>query len=118
VHAFTVLADPARRCILDLIAGQAEAGQPLLTAGEIAATLREEMGLSQPAVSQHLKVLRDTGFAAVIIDGTRRRYAVQEDGFREVVHWLERYRPLWSQRLDALETELRRGRGHTTRSTR
>jgi DNA-binding transcriptional ArsR family regulator len=61
-------------------------------------------------VSQHLRVLRETGFATVRADGTRRLYAVDAAPLREIDAWLERFRGFWSQRLDALATELARGR--------
>ena len=71
VHAFDVLGDPVRRRILEYL-GDGEA-----PAGEIAAAVHEEFGISQPAVSQHLRVLRDHGFTSVRPEGTRRLYAVQ-----------------------------------------
>jgi DNA-binding transcriptional ArsR family regulator len=104
VHAFDVLGDPVRRRILELLAD----GE--LAAGEIGAVIQAEFGISQPAVSQHLRVLRDNGFTTVRAAGTRRLYAVDATPLREVDAWLERYRRFWSQRLDALETELARGR--------
>ncbi|MFC7330081.1 ArsR/SmtB family transcription factor [Marinactinospora rubrisoli] len=104
VHAFDVLADPARRRILELLA---EGEQ---TSGSIASVIRREFGISQPAVSQHLRVLREHGFASVRADGTRRLYAVDSAPLREVDEWLEPFRRFWSQRLDALATELARGR--------
>jgi DNA-binding transcriptional ArsR family regulator len=104
MHAFDVLGDPVRRRILELLA---EGEQP---AGAVTATIRAEFGISQPAVSQHLRVLRESGFAAVRADGARRLYAVAPDPLREVDVWLERFRGFWSQRLDALGTELARGR--------
>ena len=61
-------------------------------------------------MSQHLKVLRDSGFATVRPDGTRRLYAVDSAPFREVDGWLEHFRGFWDQRLDSLETELARGK--------
>ncbi len=69
-----------------------------------------EFGISQPAVSQHLRVLRDNGFATVTVDGTRRLYAVDTGPLQEIDAWLDRYRKFWTNRLDALDTELRRGR--------
>ncbi|MYT25252.1 ArsR family transcriptional regulator, partial [Streptomyces sp. SID7760] len=72
--------------------------------------IREEFGISQPAVSQHLRVLRESGFAVVRAEGTRRLYAVRAEPLREVDAWLERFRGFWEQRLDALGTELARGR--------
>ncbi|SDY67587.1 transcriptional regulator, ArsR family [Asanoa ishikariensis] len=104
VHAFDVLGDPVRRRILELLAD----GE--LAAGEIGAVVQAEFGISQPAVSQHLRVLRDNGFTTVRAAGTRRLYAVDATPLREVDAWLERYRRFWTQRLDALETELARGR--------
>ena len=104
VHAFDVLGDPVRRRILELLA----AGEQ--TAGAITATIRAEFGISQPAVSQHLRVLRESGFTTVRADGTRRLYAVQPAALQEVDLWLEQFRSFWSQRLDALATELARGK--------
>jgi DNA-binding transcriptional ArsR family regulator len=104
VHAFDVLGDPVRRRILELLAD----GE--LTSGAVTDRIRAEFGISQPAVSQHLKVLRDNGFATVRAEGTRRLYAVDPTALSEVDQWLDRFRGFWSQRLDALETELFRGR--------
>jgi DNA-binding transcriptional ArsR family regulator len=104
MHAFDILGDPVRRRILELLAD----GE--LPAGRIAATIGEEFGISQPAVSQHLRVLRDNGFATVTVDGTRRLYAVNPAPLQEIDTWLDRYRQFWTNRLDALDTELRRGR--------
>jgi DNA-binding transcriptional ArsR family regulator len=103
VHAFDILGDPVRRRILELLAD----GE--LTSGAVSAVIREEFGISQPAVSQHLKVLRDTGFATVRPEGTRRLYAVNSDPLREVDAWLDRFRCFWTPHLDALATELARG---------
>lgn len=104
MHAFDVLGDPVRRRILELLAD----GE--LSAGAIAATVRAEHGISQPAVSQHLRVLRDAGFATVRPEGTRRLYAVAPDALRDVDDWLDRFRRFWTPPLDALATELARGR--------
>jgi DNA-binding transcriptional ArsR family regulator len=104
VHAFDVLGDPVRRRILELLAG----GE--LTSGAVTEVIRAEFGISQPAVSQHLRVLRDSGFASVRAEGTRRLYAVEPAPLREVDAWLDRFRRFWSQRLDALGTELARGK--------
>ncbi|GLW47270.1 transcriptional regulator [Streptomyces sp. NBRC 14336] len=104
MHAFDVLGDPVRRRILELLATGEQAS------GEITAVIREEFGISQPAVSQHLKVLRDNGFASVRAEGTRRLYAVDAAPLRQVDDWLDRFRGFWEQRLDALETELVRGK--------
>lgn len=104
VHAFDILGDPVRRRILELLAD----GE--LTSGSVTATVREEFGISQPAVSQHLRVLRESGFAMVRPQGTRRLYAVDPGAFRDIDAWLDRFRGLWDQHLDALSTELARGR--------
>ncbi|GIH03348.1 putative transcriptional regulator, ArsR family protein [Rhizocola hellebori] len=104
MHAFDVLGDPVRRRILELLAEGEQA------AGEIGAVVQEEFGISQPAVSQHLRVLRDNGFTTVRAMGTRRLYSVDPSPLREIDEWLERYRRFWSQRLDALGTELARGK--------
>ena len=104
MHVFDVLGDPVRRRILELLAD----GE--LAAGEVSAVVRQEFGISQPGVSQHLRVLRENGFANVRAEGTRRLYAVNADPLREVDQWIERYRKFWNQRLDALDTEIARGR--------
>ncbi|MBX6358164.1 MAG: winged helix-turn-helix transcriptional regulator [Micromonosporaceae bacterium] len=111
MHAFDVLGDPVRRRILELLA---DGEQP---AGAIGAVIQREFGISQPAVSQHLKVLRDSGFTTVRAEGTRRLYAVEPAPLREVDDWLERFRGFWNQRLDALGTELARGRRDRRRAT-
>ncbi|MGC5019236.1 ArsR/SmtB family transcription factor [Micromonospora sp. DT47] len=104
MHAFDVLGDPVRRRILELLA------QGELTAGGVCAVIQEEFGISQPAVSQHLRVLRDNGFATVRPQGARRLYAVDPRPLREVDEWLAGFRRFWAPALDALSTELARGR--------
>jgi len=104
VHAFDVLGDPVRRRILELLAD----GE--LTSGAVCAVISDEFGISQPAVSQHLKVLRDNGFATVRPDGARRLYAVNSEPLREVDAWLDRFRRYWTPHLHALGTELARGK--------
>ena len=103
MHAFDVLGDPVRRRILELLAS----GE--LTSGAISAIVQAEFGISQPAVSQHLRVLRDNGFASVRPDGARRLYAVDAAPLHEVDAWLDPFRHFWDQRLDSLATELARG---------
>jgi DNA-binding transcriptional ArsR family regulator len=111
VHAFDVLGDPVRRRILELLADGEQ------TSGAITGVIRAEFGVSQPAVSQHLRVLRDSGFAAVRAEGSRRFYTVEPAPLREVDAWLDRFRRVWEQRLDALGTELARGqRARRTRT--
>ncbi|MGN9809123.1 ArsR/SmtB family transcription factor [Micromonospora sp. BQ11] len=104
MHAFDVLGDPVRRRILELLAD----GE--MTAGALADVVRAEFGISQPGVSQHLKVLRDNGFATVRAAGTRRLYAVDTRPLREVDEWLHPFRQFWTNPLQALATELARGR--------
>jgi DNA-binding transcriptional ArsR family regulator len=106
-----VLGDPVRRRILELLA------EGELAAGSVGAVIESEYGISQPAVSQHLRVLRESGFATVRPDGTRRLYAVAPDGLRDVEAWLDRFRRAWTPALDALATEVARGkRQRRTRS--
>jgi len=104
VHAFDVLGDPVRRRILELLADGEQ------TSGAVCAVVRAEFGISQPAVSQHLKVLRENGFATVRPEGTRRLYAVRADPLQDVDAWLDRFRQFWAPRLAALATEVARGK--------
>lgn len=104
MHAFDVLADPVRRRILELLAD----GE--MTSGAVCEVVQEEFGITQPAVSQHLKVLRESGFATVRPQGSRRLYAVDSAPLRDIDAWLDRFRRSWTPHLDALATELARGR--------
>ena|SRR5215831_18280374 len=104
MHAFDILGDPVRRRILELLADGEQ------TAGALTAVIRAEFGITQPAVSQHLRVLRENGFITVRAEGARRLYAVTPAPLREVDAWLERFAAFWSQPLDALATELARGK--------
>jgi DNA-binding transcriptional ArsR family regulator len=104
VHAFDVLGDPVRRRILELLADGEQ------SAGSIGATVQAEYTISQPAVSQHLKVLRDNGFASVRPDGQRRLYAVNTAPLRDVDQWLETFRRFWTPHFNALATEVARGK--------
>ena len=104
MHAFDVLGDPVRRRMLELLVG----GE--LTSGAIGAVVQQEFGITQPAVSQHLKVLRDSGLATVRPEGTRRLYAVNSEPLQELDAWLDRFRRFWTPHLEALATELARGR--------
>jgi DNA-binding transcriptional ArsR family regulator len=93
---FDVLAEPSRRQILDLLrTGERPVGE-----------LVGALTLSQPAVSKHLRVLRDAGLVDVRIDAQRRLYRLRPEPLREVVKWLEPYRLLWASRLDDLERHL------------
>jgi DNA-binding transcriptional ArsR family regulator len=104
MHAFDVLGDPVRRRILELLAEGEHAS------GDIVERVQREFGISQPAVSQHLKVLRDSGFAEVRVDGPRRIYSLDSAPLQEVDAWLERFRGFWTHKLDALATEVARGK--------
>lgn len=104
VHAFEVLGDPVRRRILEVISHGER------TSGDVCTVIQQEFGISQPAVSQHLRVLRDSGFATVRPEGTRRLYAVNPAPLQDVDAWLGRFRGFWTPHLDALATELARGK--------
>ena len=100
VEALAALADPVRR---ELVA--------LLAHGEVAAgELADRFPVSRPAVSRHLRVLREAGLVTARADGRRRLYALDPRPLRELDDWLEPYRDLWARRLDALDTEIARGR--------
>jgi DNA-binding transcriptional ArsR family regulator len=96
VSAYAALAEPHRRQILDL----------LRTGERPVADLVAHLGLSQPGVSKHLKVLREAGLVVARTQGKQRMYALRPEPLVEVVQWLEPYRMLWSSRLDALERHL------------
>jgi DNA-binding transcriptional ArsR family regulator len=108
VEAFDILGDPVRRRILELLA----AGER--SAGDVVEAIQAEFGLTQPAVSRQLRVLREGGFAGVRPEGTRRLYALNGQALEGVESWLAELRRQWNQRLDALETELARGRHRDT----
>lgn len=102
--AFDALGDPVRRRILELL------GDGERPAGVVADLLYEQFGISQPAASQHLRVLRGAGLVTVRAEGTRRIYGVDVAGLAAVREWLARFADPFAQPLDALETELARGR--------
>jgi len=104
MHAFDVLGDPVRRRILELLAIRDNAS------GEIVAVIQREFNITQAAVSQHLKVLRESGFASVRAEGTRRIYALDSAPLQDVDAWLQRFRHFWTHRLEALATEVARGK--------
>jgi len=94
--AFEVLAEPNRRHILDLLRdGERAVGD-----------LVDQLAVSQPAVSKHLRVLREAGLVAVRADAQRRLYRVRTEPLRALDEWLEPYRLLWASRLDDLERHL------------
>ncbi|MDQ3874269.1 MAG: metalloregulator ArsR/SmtB family transcription factor [Actinomycetota bacterium] len=98
MNALAALADPTRRRILELLSEGERA------AGEIAS----HFATSRPGVSRHLRVLREHGLVHVREQGQRRLYSVDPAPLAELDAWLERYRGFWTNRLDALDTEVRR----------
>ena len=111
MHAFDVLGDPVRRRVLELLADGER------SAGELTDAVVREFGITQSAVSQHLRVLRESGFASSRADGPRRVYSFEAEGMRQVDEWMTPFRRYWNPRLLALETEIARGK-RTTRRTR
>jgi DNA-binding transcriptional ArsR family regulator len=110
MHTFEVLADPVRRRILELL------GPGEMASGEVVEAIGVEFGISQAAVSQHLKVLRENGFARVRADAQRRLYSVDATGLRAVDAWVEQFRGFWEPKLDALATEIARGKRERRRA--
>ena len=104
MNAFDVLGDPVRRRLVELLADGEQ------SAGELTLVARNEFGISQPAVSQHLRVLRESGFATVRPEGTRRLYAITPGRFEEIDTWLDRVRHHWQPKFDAIATEIARGK--------
>jgi len=96
MEAFAALSDPTRRHIVELLAdGERSAGE-----------LARRFTLTQPAVSQHLRTLRDAGLVRVRRDAQRRMYSIDGRGLAQIDQWLSRYRTFWNTRLDALERAL------------
>jgi len=104
MHVFEVLSDPVRRRILELL------GPGEMASGEVVAAIGAQYGITQAAVSQHLKVLRESGFARVRAQAQRRLYSVDVVGFRAADAWLGQFRSFWEPKLDALATEIARGK--------
>jgi DNA-binding transcriptional ArsR family regulator len=94
------LADPSRRALLEILRDHPA------SAGELAETLP----IARPGVSRHLRVMRDAGLVEVRRDAQRRIYSLRPEAFVEVDEWLDSYRALWRNRLDALHTEIARGK--------
>lgn len=111
MHAFDVLGDPVRRRILELLADGEQAS------GEIVEIIQAEFGISQPAVSQHLRVLRESGFAHVRADGPRRLYTVDATPLKQVDEWVQRFSGFWETKLNALATEVARGKKKRKRTS-
>jgi DNA-binding transcriptional ArsR family regulator len=98
MDAFAALADPTRRRILELLSEEE------LDASAIAA----HFPVSQPAISRHLRVLREADLVDAHVDAQRRVYHLRPERFAQLDDWLSRYRTFWTNRLDALDVELRR----------
>jgi|TARA_B100000378_G_scaffold251874_1_gene226860 DNA-binding transcriptional ArsR family regulator len=109
MHALDILGDPVRRRLVEVLA---QGPQP---AGALVDLVGGEFAISQPAISRHLRLLRENGFADADIDGTRRIYHLRADGLDAAAAYLERLRSPMSQRLDALHTEIARGRSSRRR---
>ena len=104
MQAFAILSDPVRRRILEDLCVRD------LSSGEVVATVGEEFGISQSAISQHLKVLRDNRFANVRIDGARRIYSLEPSGLQDIDQWLAPFRRFWEPKFEALAKEVERGK--------
>ena len=94
------IADPSRRTMLEMLREQPA------SAGELA----DALPIARPGVSRHLRVLREAGLVEVQPDGQRRIYTLRPEALVEIDDWLEGYRALWRNRLDALHTEIARGK--------
>jgi DNA-binding transcriptional ArsR family regulator len=105
VDVFEAIAEPNRRVLIEVLAGGAR------PAGDLVASLPT---LTQPAVSRHLRILREVGLVEVRPEAQRRIYALRPDRLAEVDLWLQRYRRFWAGQLDALEQHLANVHGHPT----
>src|SRR5690348_8713519 len=95
---FEIIAEPNRRAILGLLVSSQQ------SVGEI----ERRLGMTQPTVSKHLRVLREAGFVESKVDAQRRLYRLKPEPFLEVDAWLEQFRRFWSDHVDALERHLER----------
>ena len=107
MNAFEVLAEPARRRILDLVREDEKSVGELVTS----------RAMSQPAVSKHLRVLREEGFVEARVDGQKRLYQMKPPALAEVEAWLEPYRRLWAERLDGLARYLEETQAEESRKS-
>jgi DNA-binding transcriptional ArsR family regulator len=104
MQAFDVLSDPVRRRILELLARRE------MPSGEVVEAIGAEFGITQAGVSQHLKVLRENGFAKVRAQAQRRFYSLDGVGLQAVSEWLGQFSGFWEPKFDALATEIARGK--------
>jgi len=105
---FEIIAEPNRRAILNLLAMSQQ------SVGEI----ERRLGIPQPMVSKHLRVLRDAGFVEATVDAQRRLYRLKPEPLREIDEWLAPFRRFWSAHVDALERHLDRMEQKTKRKTK
>lgn len=110
MHALDILGDPVRRRILELLRD----GE--LASGDIVKVITKEFDLTQPAVSYQLRVLRQNGFAEVYPDAQRRIYSLRPEAFKVVADWLTPFQRFWDHKLDALSTEVARGKKRRDKS--
>jgi DNA-binding transcriptional ArsR family regulator len=96
--AFEIIAEPNRRAILSL----------LVSSQQSVREIERQLGLAQPTVSKHLRVLREAGFVESTVDAQRRLYRLKPEPFQEVDDWLAQFRRFWSDHVDALERHLDR----------
>jgi DNA-binding transcriptional ArsR family regulator len=96
--AFNIVAEPNRRAILGLLVSSQQ------SVGEI----ERKLGMPQPTVSKHLRVLRESGFVESTVDAQRRLYRLKPEPFQEIDAWLDQFRRFWLPHLDALERHLDR----------
>ena len=104
--AFEIIAEPNRRAILSL----------LVSSQQSVGDMERRLGMTQPTVSKHLRVLRDAGFVESTVDAQRRLYRLKPEPFQEVDDWLAQFRRFWSTHLDALERHLDRMEESSKRS--
>ena len=112
MHALDALGDPVRRRIVEELVDGAR------PAGDLGEVLRGEFGISQPATSRHLRVLKDAGVVDSVVDAQRRLYSLKPEAVADVTEWARGVARFWNQRLDALETEVARGQAVRRRTER
>lgn len=104
MNAFYILSDPVRRRILEHLSVQS------LSSGQVVDVVGEEFNITQSAISQQLKVLREHKFANVEIDGSRRIYSLDTTGLQDIDAWLAPFRRFWEPKFEALAKEVERGK--------
>ena len=112
LHPFAVLGDPVRRRLVEALARREH------SAGELVELIGKEFAISQSAVSQQLRVLKDEGFATVRAEGRRRIYSIEPAPLETIGAWISYYRSFWEAALDDLDDEIERSRRERARSPR